>query len=169
MKSQITAEMMNEEARVRLVDALKTRGAHLTYESAVDGFPEELINRKPPHVPYSFWHQLEHIRRTQADMINYIKDPGYVSPEWPREYWPPQEATTDRAGWDTTIREYLSDRNEFIELVSDPGINLLAPVEHMSNRSVLRAVLVIIDHTSYHLGEFVLGRQMLGAWESELA
>lgn len=169
MKPKITTETMNEEARVRLIDGLKTRGAHVTYEAAIAGFPDELINQEPPHVPYTFWHQLEHIRRTQADMINYIKDPDYVSPEWPREYWPPRDATTDRAGWDRTIREYLVDRNEFVELVNDPSTNLLAPVEHMSNRSILRAALVIIDHTSYHLGEFILGRQMLGAWESELA
>ncbi len=169
MKSDVSAQQMNDEARTRLTDALETKGAHLSFANAVRDFPEKLMNEKPPHVPYSFWHQLEHIRRTQRDMIDYIKDPKYVSPEWPREYWPPQDATTDRAGWDKTVNEYLADRQEFIELVSEPETNLLAPVEHMGNRSILRSTLIIVDHTSYHLGEFVMGRQILGEWKSELA
>lgn len=168
MNSDITIDGMNSEARVRLIDGLKTRGAHLPFEKAVGEFPEKLMNEKPPHVPYTFWHQLEHIRRTQKDIIRYIQDPGYVSPEWPREYWPGQNETTDRAGWNKTIEGYLADRQEFIDLVGDPKTNLLAPVKHMDNRSILRSTLIIIDHTSYHLGEFVMGRQILGAWKSEL-
>lgn len=168
-ESEISAEQMNDEARKRLVSALEGKGAHLSFDGAVRDFPERLMNEKPPHVPYTFWHQLEHILRTQEDMIAYIRDPNYVSPEWPKAYWPPQDEKTDRAGWEKTIRQFHESRDRFVGLVSDPATNLLAPVKHMENRSVLRSTLIIIDHTAYHLGEFVMGRQILGEWKSELA
>lgn len=168
-RTDITTDQMNNEARIRLTDSLETRGAHVSFIDAVADFPESLMNEKPAHVPYSFWHQLEHIRRAQKDMMEYIRDPNYKSPPWPSGYWPDQDARTDRAGWDETIEGYLSDRREFIALVNDPQVNLLAPVKHLENRSILRCTIIIIDHTSYHLGEFVIGRQMLGYWKSALA
>ncbi len=168
-KSAISAESMNIEARIRLVAALEGKGAHLSFDDAVRDFPEGLRNAKPPHVPYTFWHQLEHIRITQWDMLRYIEDPGHVSPDWPKGYWPDQAATTDGAGWDTTIRQYLSDLASLIALVNDPKVNLLAPIKHIENRSILRCGFIIVDHTSYHLGELVMGRQILGAWKSALA
>lgn len=167
-ESTITTDQMNREARVRLISGLETKGAHLTFEDAVKDFPDNLINENPPHVPYSFWYQLEHIRMAQKDMIEYIKDPEHVSPDWPRGYWPEGNAKTDRGGWRGTIDRYLADRREFVDLISDPKTNLLAPVKHMSNRSIMRCALIIIDHNAYHLGEFVMGRQILDAWKSEL-
>ena len=164
-----TVEQMNEEARVRLTAGLQTKGAHLSFEDAVEGFPVELMNEKPSNVPYSFWHQLEHIRITQRDMIDYIKDPGYRSPDWPRGYWPSPDATADPAAWQKTIDGYLADREEFVTLINDKSVNLLAPVEHLRGQSVMRCALIIIDHNGYHLGEFVMGRQILGAWKSMLA
>jgi DinB superfamily len=167
--TELSVDGMNREARVRLITALEGKGAHLTFEAAVKDFPERLMNEKPAHVPYSFWHQLEHIRITQADMLSYIEDPGYVSPEWPKGYWPAQDAKTDASGWGRTIASFSHDRSKLLEVVKRPGVNLLEPVAHMENRSIFRAVLVIIDHNAYHLGEFVMARQILGAWKSELA
>ena len=165
---KISVEQMNEEARKRLVTGLEGHGAHLSFDDAVQDFPERLMNEKPSHVPYTFWHQLEHILRTQEDMINYIQNQEYVSPEWPGAYWPGQDEKTDRAGWEKTIQKYHESCGRFIRLVKDPKTNLLAPVKHMKNQSILRSALIIIDHTAYHLGEFVMGRQILGAWKSEL-
>ena len=79
------------------------------------------------------------------------------------------DETTDRKGWDRTVRGYLDHRNGYVEYLREPALNLLAPVAHMENRSVLRSTLIIIDHNAYHLGEFVMGRQILGAWKSDLA
>ncbi len=165
----MTAEAMNAEARKRLIAGLEGRGAHLSFEQAIADFPDALINEKPPHVPYSFWHQIEHLCRAQKDMFEYIRDPEYVSPEWPKQFWPAPDETTDRKGWERTVRRYLDDRRDFVELLNDPETNLLAPVAHMQNRSILRSTLIIIDHNAYHLGEFVMARQILGAWKSNLA
>lgn len=158
----------NSEAKARLIPALRGEGAHLGLDDAVHGFPSDLMNAKPANVPYTFWHQLEHIRITQWDLLRYTVDPGHASPEWPREYWPAQDAMTDASGWAATLEAIRSDRSELVRVIEDPSCDVLAPVEHMGGRSIFGSVLLVIDHTAYHLGEFVMARQIMGAWESAL-
>lgn len=159
----------NEEAKRRLEPALQGHGAHLSFDDAIRGFPADLRNTAPQHVPYTFWHQLEHMRIGQWDILRYIVDPSHTSPGWPDEYWPPRDAQATDDSWGATIEGFRSDRDELLGLLRDPEVNVLEPVEHMDGRSVMREVLLVVDHTGYHLGEFVMGRQILGMWESELA
>ena len=91
---------MNSDYTVRqhLLKLLRGGNAHLTFEQAVDGFPASAINARPPNVPYSPWHLLEHIRIAQWDILEFVRDPHHVSPPWPKGYWPApgEEADADR-------------------------------------------------------------------------
>jgi hypothetical protein len=161
-------EAANREAKQRLVPALGGHGAHLSLDDAVRDFPARLYNEQPPHVPYSFWHQLEHIRIAGWDLWRYVVDPDHVSPSWPDNYWPAPNEKADADRWQQSIDRIKADRRAFVELIQAPQTNVLEPIEHMDGRSIMRAALLVIDHTAYHLGEFVMGRQILGAWESSL-
>lgn len=71
--------------------------------------------------------------------------------------------------WSTRqFPQSLRHREQLVRLIEAPDCNVLKPVEHMSGNSILREALLVIDHTAYHLGEFVLGRQVLGHWKSGL-
>ena len=61
---------MDRDRRLRdqLVGLLRGGHAHMAFDEAVADFPEALINARPPNVPYTFWHLLEHLRLTQADI-----------------------------------------------------------------------------------------------------
>ncbi len=157
-----------QQAKRLLISGLRGEGAHLDLETAVAEFPDQLINTRPPNVPYTFWGQLEHIRRAQEDLWRYAADPQHVSPAWPDGYWPEPEQQADRETWDRTVAAIIRDRERFIALIDDPQTEIFAPVEHMRGGSVFRTALLAIDHTAYHLGEFVMGRQILGYWESNL-
>ena len=163
-----TLHAANEEARARLLSALEGKGAHLSFERATSDFPADLRNVKPPHVPYTFWHQLEHVRIGQWDILRYIVDPSHESPPWPQGYWPAFDSEADDAAWEGTIRRFQADRESLISLARDPECRLFEPVAHMDGHSIMRELLLVIDHTAYHLGEFVMARQISGAWKSEL-
>ncbi|MFW6243917.1 MAG: DinB family protein [Desulfovibrionales bacterium] len=158
----------NAEAKRRIIPALEGEGAHISFEEAVADFPEALMNVKPDNVPYTFWHMLEHMRIAQWDILRYIQDPGHTSPTWPNGYWPDQDAEADRAAVNTTVKQFLADREQLVQLIEEPGCKVLEPVEHMSGNSILREALLVVDHTAYHLGEFVMGRQIMGYWKSGL-
>ncbi len=151
--------------RERLVTLLQGKGAHMTFEQAVAGFPSQHVNTRPPKVPYTFWHLLEHLRITQWDILEYICDPDHVSPNWPEGYWPEQTAQTDAAGWEQSIGRFLSDRQALQDMVSDPDTDLFTPFPHgHGGHNILREVLIISDHNAYHVGELAILRQVVDIW-----
>ena len=54
---------------------------------------------------------------------------------------------------------------DFDKLVGDPESNLYATIPWGDGQTLLREVLVAGQHTSYHLGQIVLLRRILGAWK----
>ena len=151
--------------RQHLVTLLKGRGAHMSVQDAVADIPDECINARPPNVSYTFWHLVEHIRIAQWDILEYVRNPAYVSPKWPEGYWPHPDAQTDRAGWDDSIRRFNEDLNAMEAIVLDPATDLLAPIPHgYDGHTILREVLLVADHNAYHTGELGILRQVMNTW-----
>ena len=46
------------------------------------------------------------------------------------------------------------------------SIDLSAKIPHGSGQTVLRELLLVADHTAYHVGQIVLIRQLLGIWKA---
>jgi hypothetical protein len=42
---------------------------------------------------------------------------------------------------------------------------LFKKIPHGSGQTILRQLLLLADHNAYHLGQFVLVRRAVGAWE----
>ncbi len=150
--------------REQLLKLLQGGQAHMTLDQAVADFPPEHINRRPPHVPYSPWHLLEHLRITQRDILDFIRDPQYREPSWPDEYWPPRDQDADPAAWEHTIRAFQEDLEALEALVRDPATDLHATVPHGQGQTILREVLLVADHNAYHIGEFAILRQVMQTW-----
>jgi hypothetical protein len=158
---------MNQDQvlRQQLENMLVKRQAHMTFEDAVAGFPEAHINTRPPHVDYSFWHLLEHLRICQYDILDYIRNPRYQALAFPDGYWPDKETDTDLAGWQRTIDLFLADRQALVDIINDPETDLYAPIPHgWDGHNILREILVVADHNAYHLGELGVLRQTMNLW-----
>ncbi len=153
--------------REQLLVLLEGGNAHMEFTQAVEKFPPQLMNARAPNVAYTAWQLLEHMRRAQIDVLQFIRDPNYVSPKWPEGYWPAEGEQADQARWDKSVRAFEADHQAFEELVRDPGTDLFGPIPHAPEYTVLREVLVISDHNAYHMGEMGLMRQVLGAWPAE--
>ena len=157
--------MSDQALRTQLVNLLTMQQAHMNFEDAVAKFPPANYNTRPPNVEYTFWHLLEHLRLTQWDILDYIRNPNYQEREWPREYWPHHDATTDAAGWQKTITDFLADRAALVAIVQDPRTDLNTPIPHGSDgHTILREILIVADHNAYHIGELGILRQVVGNW-----
>ncbi len=152
--------------RQHLLDLLRGGNAHLNFEEALAGLPPTLRGAKPPGLPYSPWRLLEHMRIAQWDIVEFSRNPKHVSPEFPAGYWPESDAPPDDKAWQKSIRKFRADLKAMQDLVEDPAIDLLAPIPHGEGQTVLREALLLADHNSYHLGQMVTVRRLLGAWES---
>lgn len=156
---------MDDHIRQQLVNALTLRQAHLGFETAVADFPAAHYNRLVPEAGYSFWHLLEHLRITQADILDYIENPNYQYLKWPEAYWPAPEADADEAAWRATIAAFEADRAALVAIAQDPARDLCAQIPHgQPGHTILREILVIAAHNSYHIGELASLRGTLGLW-----
>jgi hypothetical protein len=152
--------------RQHLLDLLRGGSAHLNFEEALAGLPPQLRGAKPPGLPYSPWRLLEHMRIAQWDILDFSRSPKHVSPEFPAGYWPESDAPPDDKAWQRSIRQFRADLKAMQDLVEDPATDLFAPIPHGEGQTILREALLLTDHNSYHLGQLVTVRRLLGAWES---
>ena len=154
----------DDVVREQLLALLRGGNAHMTFDEAVAGFPLEHINDYPPHVPYTPWHLLEHLRIAQWDILEFVRNPAHVSPPWPEGYWPPPETRADAQAWAGTLAAFRADLQALEQLVADPATDLYAPLPHAPGYTILREILLVADHNAYHIGELGILRQVMETW-----
>lgn len=147
------------------LEALLEQGnAHATFENAVKGIPQKLLGVVPKDAAHSLWQLIEHIRITQWDILEFSKGPDHQSPSWPDDYWPKNPAPPDAHSLKKTLDQISADRKEFIQLLHAAGPAIYTPFPHGDGQSLFREALVLADHNSYHTGEIILLRRILGDW-----
>jgi hypothetical protein len=153
-----------EEQRTQLVSALAGKGAHVDFDAAIVNFPVNLRGQKPEAAPHSAWQLLEHLRIAQADILDFCINPEYKEMNWPDDYWPKTPAPSDESAWDRSIAAFRHDLKAMQSLVADPSRDLYKRIPHGDGQTLFREALLVIDHNSYHLGQLVLVRYLLGIW-----
>ena len=151
--------------REHLVSLLNSSHAHATFEAAVKDLPVELRGKRPKNAAHSPWEILEHLRIAQWDILEFSRDAKHVSPDWPVGYWPKSPAPPDDKAWDKSVRAFRRDLKAMSSLVSDEATDLHARIAHGDGQTLLREALLLADHNSYHVGELVLVRRLLGTWK----
>lgn len=157
--------MSDQSLREHLVYLLEGGGAHLHFQQAVADLPAELRGAKVDGVPHTPWRLLEHMRICQWDILEFSRNPQHVSPDFPEGYWPENDAPADAESWDRSVRAFQDDLRAMIGLVVNPSTDLYAPIPHGDGQTILREALLVADHNAYHLGQLVVLRRCLGAWE----
>jgi len=109
---------------------------------------------------------LEHLRFTQWDILDFSRNPKYVTPKWPDNYWPKNSSPPSAAAWNKSLKSFQDDLDAMKKLVSDPKTDLFAKIPWGDGQTVLREALLIADHNSHHLGQLIDVRRLLGAWKS---
>lgn len=150
--------------RDQIVRLLRGGMAHMTFDEAIADFPLDRINERPPNVPYTPWHLLEHIRIAQWDILDFMINPDYRELPWPQEHWPAPDAVTDAEGWARTIAAFRADFAAVCAIATDPQTDLTARVPWGDGQIILRELLLVADHNAFHLGEFAILRQVMGTW-----
>ena len=151
--------------REHLLYLLRGGGAHLHFEAAIADLPAELRGIKPAGLPHSPWRLLEHLRICQWDILEFSRNPKHVSPKFPDGYWPQGDAPANADAWERSVAGFRADLRAMQDLVADPATDLFAPIPHGQGQTILREALLVADHNAYHLGQLVVLRRLLGAWE----
>jgi hypothetical protein len=157
---------MNEQAiRDHLVRVLDWEEAHVGFAKAIDGIPVVKRGAVAPGLEHSPWQLLEHIRLANEDIYDFCVNPAYEhTMTWPDDYWPKPEPP-DEAAWSASIAAVVQTTDKFKALARDvEDLSATVPTGK-GPQSYLRAILLVADHTAYHVGQLVLVRRALGLWK----
>lgn len=155
----------DQSLRDHLLYLLKGEGAHAKFEDVIDDFPADLRRKKLENFPHTAWMLLEHLRIAQWDILEFSRNAKHKSPDWPSGYWPKEEAPPSADAWNESVRAFQGDLKAMQKLIADPKSDLHKPFPWGDGQTLLREALLAADHNSYHLGQLVTLRRLLGAWK----
>jgi len=158
--------MANDKAlRQHLLNTLKGNDAHVNFDAAIKNIPANIRGQRLNGAEHSPWEVLEHLRITQRDILDFSRKANHKSPDFPGGYWPNTQAPPSEKAWEQSVQAFRGDLEALCELVANPTTDLFATVPSGDSQTVLREALLAADHNAYHLGELVLVRRLLGAWQ----
>ena len=155
--------MNDRSIREFVAKLLAWEDAHVGFDAAVADIPEQDRGRRAgAHSP---WEIVEHIRLAQHDILDFSRNRDYKEMEWPKDYWPQTPAPPSAAAWDESLANIRRDRDALKQLALDTSIDLTEKIPHGNGQTYLRELLLVADHTAYHVGQLVMVRQSLGIWK----
>ncbi len=148
--------------RQQLLALLKGDQAHADFDSSIGDWPIQLAGVKVANFPHTAWMLLEHMRLAQWDLLEFSRNPKYAARKWPEEYWPTSEAPPSEKAWNASIASFKKDLKTVEALVTNPKTDLNWRIPWGEGQTILREILLVADHNSYHLGQLVMLRKSIG-------
>ena len=159
--------MNDHSLRQHLLELLRGGNAHVQFDAVIAKLPAKLRGVKPKGLDFTAWRLLEHMRLAQRDILEFSRNPKHTSPEFPAGYWPQGDAPPNDAAWKKSVAGFRADLKAMQRLVEDAAIDLFARIPHGDGQTILREAMLVADHNAYHLGQLVILRRLLGAWQDQ--
>ena len=158
--------MTGPQVRELLARQLDWHEAHVGFDRAVADFPFPLQAELPTGFAHSGWQLLEHMRRAQADILDFCVNPDYAYPTSMADYWP-EAAPSGPESWEAAVAAFLGDIAALKRVALDESVDLFepAPRARSKRQTLARSLILVTDHNAYHLGQLVAVRKALGCWE----
>jgi uncharacterized damage-inducible protein DinB len=157
---------MSNQSRIRrlLLEQLSGKNAHVDFQRAVEDLELKDVGRKPESFPHTIWELVEHIRIAQHDIVAFSQSADYTSPSWPEGYWPSSEKPESQIQWDKSLAAVKNGQQIMIKMINNDEKDVLEPIPHGDGQTLFREAMLIVDHNSYHIGQIVQMRRVMGIW-----
>jgi hypothetical protein len=157
--------MSDDRLREQLVRILAWEEAHVGFDKAVDGIPVDKRGVRASGFEHTLWELLEHMRIAQADILDFSVNAEYVhNLKWPDDYWPASPSPPTASAWDHSVASFREDRAQLTKLAREIHDLYARVPTGKGQQTYIRAILLVADHNSYHLGQLVALRKALGVW-----
>jgi uncharacterized damage-inducible protein DinB len=139
--------------------ALLGKGAHVETKTVFAALDGKLAGRRVECAPHSVYQLLNHMLYWQEWVVKWLDGERPAIPKHASVGWPGDAAPTSRVQWERAGRRFrnglqaLTQRSRRVDLLSKRG-----------GKSPLEMLQIIALHNSYHAGQVVLLRRVLGAW-----
>lgn len=148
--------------RAQLVKHLMGGEAFMPIDKVLKEASFEKIGNRIHGLPYSFYEVFYHITYTQKDILDYIILNDYKTPKWPEGYWDRKQAPESENEWEQLKSKFFKERQQLADYILDEQNNLDTPVKNSEDHTLLRELLLVIEHNAYHTGQLILLLRLLG-------
>ncbi len=146
----------------RLAIHLKGGEAFMPLTEMLELISFEDINTRPSNLPYSFYELFFHIAFAQKDIVKFTCSNDYTAPKWPEYYWPREKMCRSKEDWESLKAEYITDRDRLVNFLLEENNKLSGAVKNgKDHQTLLREVLLVIEHSAYHTGQLMIILRLL--------
>jgi len=148
-----------EALRGTVGKALSGKDAHVEARGVLAGLDWRVAGARPDGAPHSVFQLVSHMTYWQEWVVKWLDGKKPRAPKHASGGWPGGMAPASPQEWERTVRRFgdalegLEKRSREADLLSKRGKTTRLEMLH-----------VIGSHTSYHVGQVALLRQLLGAW-----
>ena len=139
--------------------ALSGEDAHVENASVLDGLQWKLAGKRLDDVPHSVFQLVNHMIYWQEWVAKWLDGKKPRAPKHAAGSWPGKVSPLSQKEWERTVRRF---RNSIVEL--DRRSNQSDLLTKHGKWTHLEMLHIIGSHTSYHVGQVALMRQLLGSW-----
>lgn len=139
--------------------ALSGEGAHAESQTVFEGVDWRVAGACPAGAPHSLFQLLNHLIYWQDWVLKWLDGKAPSLPKHASGSWPGKVSPTSRQEWERAVKDFckgldaLERASKSAELLARGG-----------KKSQFEMLQTIASHNSYHVGQAVFLRQMLGSW-----
>lgn len=139
--------------------ALSGKGAHVGTKEIFSGLDWRAAGKKPRGVSHSAYQLLMHMSYWQDWVLQWLEGKDPAGPRHASGSWRAEVGPASLRDWDDAVGQFLRELGKLESACR--GADLPAPRGRKSRLEMLHAIAA---HNSYHAGQVVFLRQMLGKW-----
>jgi uncharacterized damage-inducible protein DinB len=139
--------------------ALSGRGAHVELRHLCAGLSWKLAGTRPKGAPHSVFQLLSHMIYWQEWVVQWLEGQDPPLPKHASGSWPGGSGPKNPGDWQRAVRRFRSGLEKLDRQAREQDL-----FAGRGRKCRLEMLQTIASHNSYHAGQLVALRQMLGAW-----
>jgi uncharacterized damage-inducible protein DinB len=154
----------DREVLERAIDhALSGRGAHVEARISLEELDWKMAGTHPGGVEHSIFQLVNHMIYWQEWLVKWLGGEDPTIPEHASGSWPGSPGPASREEWGRVVERFGTLVDQLSRQSREDDLFSMR-VSVGTRKSRLEMLHTVASHNSYHLGQVVILRQMLGAW-----
>ncbi len=141
---------------------LRGRGSHVDPVDALAGLEWQDGGRSGPGDGFSIFRILNHAIYWQDLYLRRMEGAPAASPPRPSPGWPGPDAPPGPEAWAEAVNRFGEGVRRAVELAQEGDLERRLPT--FGDHTLAEALLLLVAHNSYHVGQVVAVRRVEGLW-----
>jgi uncharacterized damage-inducible protein DinB len=145
-----------------LINGLHAKHTHVEPRKALQDLTATEAQQEPAPGVHSVWTNLYHMVFWQDITIDAIRGKRIDWENLKGKDWLPSSKMNSDEAWEQLKERFFQGLAEAENLLETEDLS--KPIETWGGAPVLQAMIVLLQHNSYHIGQIVAARQAMGKW-----